>query len=278
MKTDEPVRTESGGWNDPVRRSRARRLAVISLALSVVLAAVLGAVIALVTHHNSGSATLPASFGDAHDIAIPSRIANLPLFDATGSRRDLGQLRGKIVVLSDFLTSCQEECPISVGALSQTAALLEQAHLGKDVVVVDVSVDPGRDTAQRLLAYERYTGLHLDLWSGSDSRIATFWKFFGVSYNKVAEDDPPGIDWQTGKPYRYDVDHSNDVYIIDATGHERVLTLGLPNLHGKLSPKLQALLDDLGRHNLAHPGFGAWTVTDLVHAVSFVLGRPIPVS
>ena len=41
-------------------------------------------------------------------------------------------------------------------------------------------------------------------------------QFFGFVYQKVPEDSPPSIDWLTGKPLTYDIDHSDGYVLISA--------------------------------------------------------------
>jgi len=58
----------------------------------------------------------------------------------------------KIVVMDFIYTSCTTVCPVLSALLGQVQGRLGD-QLGKDVVLVSVSVDPTRDTPQRLKAY-----------------------------------------------------------------------------------------------------------------------------
>ena len=44
---------------------------------------------------------------------IPSNVLNLSLFDAQGKKFTLASLKGQNVVITNFLTSCQEICPMT---------------------------------------------------------------------------------------------------------------------------------------------------------------------
>ncbi len=226
-----------------------------------------------------GSARLgppSSSVGASMDRTVPAAIEDLPLLDREGHHTSLAAYRGKVLVIADFLTSCQEECPITTGALEDMQRDTEQAGLGSSVVFTEISVDPGRDSPSRLAAYIKLTGVGLDLLTGSPASLAALWHYFGIYYQKVPEDNPPGLDWETGQPYTYDVDHSDGFLIIDGTGHERFLTAGMPDLHGQLAPNLTRLLDSSGRQNLTNPGGDSWTVADGLSALSWVVGRTIP--
>ena len=106
------------------------------------------------------------------------------------------------------------------------------------------------------------------------ANLTRLWHFFGVYYEKVKEDSPPEIDWWTHKPLTYDVDHEDGFIILDKAGHERFITVDMPDLHDKLTPKLKALLDKQGLNNLAHPQAG-WTVPQALTALSWVVGKKI---
>ncbi len=140
-----------------------------------------------------------------------------------------------------------------------------------------VSVDPGRDVPPRLAAYAQVTGATWPLPTGTASDLAALWHYFGIYYQKVAEGRPPGIDWQTGKPYTYDVDHSDGFIVFDRKMHERFVTGAVPNLGGhRLPGALRDMLDAQGFQNLSHPGGGAWTIPEGLQAIGWPAGRPIP--
>ena len=267
---------DTGGAADATSHRGRNRRRIWSALLGVALAAVLGIVLALTT--GSSAPAVPSSFSNPFDHVVPNTVATIPLVNEHGQVEPLSSFRGRVVVLADFLTSCQEECPISTGAFASVEQSLAADGLASKVAIVEVTVDPGRDSPARLEAYEKYTGVDWTLLTGTKSQIAAFWKYFGASYSVVPDGpgDTDAIDWETGKRYTYDVDHSNLVYLLDATGHARLLTAGLPNLHGALGPKLRSLLDPLGESDLKHPGFSAWTEADLRNAIGWLLGLQVP--
>jgi protein SCO1/2 len=142
-------------------------------------------------------------------------------------------------------------------------------------VFVEATVDPGRDSVQRLAAYQREFGADWQLWTGPPAAVAAFWKPFGVSYQIVPEEQPPKLDWWTGKPLTYDVDHTDGYILIDPQGRERFVDATAPNLGGKLSPKLQSLLNAGGVDGLKHPEQPSWTVDDALASISWLLGTQI---
>jgi cytochrome oxidase Cu insertion factor (SCO1/SenC/PrrC family) len=58
-------------------------------------------------------------------------------------------LKGHVVVLSSFFTSCASVCPVIQGTLAKVQDALGE-RLGKDAFLVSISVDPENDTPERL--------------------------------------------------------------------------------------------------------------------------------
>jgi protein SCO1/2 len=58
----------------------------------------------------------------------------------------------------------------------------------------------------------------------------------------------------------YDVQHSDEVFFLDASGHERFVLEGAPYAaNGTVPPKLLKFMDAEGRKNLKSPASTAWT-------------------
>jgi protein SCO1/2 len=98
--------------------------------------------------------------------ASPAILGTLPAFALTDQRgQPFGtrDLRGKVWVADFIFTSCQEACPL----LSQKMAEVGRRarHLGPDFHLVSISVDPARDTPERLAAYAARYGADPIAWS-----------------------------------------------------------------------------------------------------------------
>ncbi len=207
---------------------------------------------------------------------VPKAIADIPLTNQREQPTDLAALHGKVVILADFMTSCQEECPITTGALLEVRRSLAADHLLGRVSILEVTVDPWRDSPARLRAYASMVGAHWEMVTGSVESLHKLWSWFGVWYERVPEGKPASINWQTGKPYTFDIDHSDAVFVLNRKGNERALVTGDADVGGKLPKSLAALLDRQGLDDLRHPGFGSWTPPEMLTAVGAVLGQPIP--
>ena len=235
----------------------------LTLALGVLLAAC----------GSSAPAAPPPNQGLVLNRATPQHVA---LVNQQGQAVSLAALRGKVVVLAPFLSLCQDECPLVTGAFISLQRDVRAAGLAHRVAFVEATVDPGRDTVARLAAYEKEFGADWDLWTGTPADIAAFWKPFGVEYQIVPEAQPAKIDWFTGKPLTYDVDHTDGYFLIDPAGHERFSDSNPPDLRGHLDKKLTNLLNDGGLENLAHQANPNWTLADALSSISWLVGQNIP--
>jgi protein SCO1/2 len=222
------------------------------------------------------------NLGAVVDFPIPSAIASLPLTKPDGSTTTLAAYRGKPVMIADFLSECTDICPmISANTAALGRALATDGYSGK-VALLEISVDPQRDTPARLRAYRKlYGGGPLADWTllrASAANTAKLWKFLGVEYKRVKEDKPPAIDWLTHKPLTYDVVHSDDLIFLDGAGHERFVVNADPDVQGKLPPaKLVRFLNGEGLKSLYHPDkVASWTVAQGLSVFSWLMDRHLP--
>ena len=65
-------------------------------------------------------------------------------------------LKGKVVVINVFFTSCQGSCPVMAATFAKLQDRIGE-RLGKDVLMISISVDPETDTPAKLKEYaERF--------------------------------------------------------------------------------------------------------------------------
>lgn len=203
------------------------------------------------------------------------QVPSTALVDQTGRPVSLAAYRGKYVVLAQFTTLCQDACPITTGAFEVLQRSVRRAGLGSKIVFVEATLDPARDTVARLHAYQDRFGADWPLLTGTPAHIAALWRFFGVYYQRVPEESPPGRDWWTGHVLTYDIDHTNGFILIDPSGNERFITQALPLLNGQLPANLRSLLDGLGVQHLDHGEPGGYTIPEALGALSWLVGRHI---
>jgi protein SCO1/2 len=215
-----------------------------------------------------------AAIGTAVDITLPAGVANLPLTTAGGKHTTLAAFHGEPVVIADFMTLCSDVCPlISANVAAMARSLVHDGYAGK-VALLEISIDPARDTPARLRAYQKLFGGSLPGWTllvPTRAANATLWKNLGVGIKRVKESKPPDVDWLTHKPLTYDLAHTDDVVFLDAQGHERFVIDGSPQVNGALPPTLRRFLTKQGARNLEHPQPVAdWSVPEGMRVLSWL--------
>ncbi len=245
------------------------------------LAGVLAACALAVTACGSspGRPAPPSAYlGTVVDTPLPASVADLPLTADTGQVTSLAAWHGQVVVLTDFLTLCQETCPLTTGNLLMIDRAVMASGLGSRVRFVELTVDPGRDTPSRLRAYRQLVGApaNWSLLTASPAVLRQIWRYFGVWYQQVAEEEPPGTDWLTGKTLTYDVDHQDALIYLDAGGRERFVVQGNPNGQGApIAPALRRFLSPQGRACLSHPDASTWTAAQAISPIAWLTGQTI---
>ena len=177
--------------------------------------------------------------------------------------------------MAPFLTLCQDECPLVTGAFIALQRDVEAAGLGHKVVFMEITVDPGRDSPARLVAYSKEFGADWPLLTGTPTNLDALWKYLGVSVQIVPEAQPAKIDWYTGKPLTYDVDHTDGYFLIDAEGHERFSRLESAQSARATESTLTGLLNAGGLQNLDDQANPNWTLSDALASISWLVGQNI---
>lgn len=220
------------------------------------------------------------SVGQQIDIPLSAAVAHTVLVSSTGRRFDIAQLLGTTVVISDMMTLCQETCPLDTANVVAAARAATRAGLGRKVTFLSVTIDPTRDTRQRLAAYRSlYRPAPKDwvLATASPQALRRFWAALGTYIHRVPDKPPAPRDWLTHKPLTYDLTHSDEVYFVGANGHERFLLEGMPHVAAgaPVPAKLRRFLDAKGRKNLRDPSGTAWTLPQELDVLSWLTGHSI---
>lgn len=291
MQSDLGSADESGQGlalrNGPARRARLG----VTVGLWVALVALSAATVAVcklafaaparAANRTSQIAVPGSGVGTTMDDALPAGIAHLPLVDQDGHATDLAAFRGRILMISDTMTLCQETCPLDTADLVQTARDLDADGLAGKVEFLTITIDPTRDTPAQLAAYRNLykpTPANWEALTGSPQAVAALWKYFGVYIEKVPEASPPSVNWRTGRKLTYDLDHSDEIFFVDAAGTERFLIEGMGHVAaGTAVPEtMRRYLDSQGLANLAAPASSGWTVPQALQTLAWLTQRPVP--
>lgn len=249
---------------------------MIAAATMVALLVVISVIAAVRHSQPRAAASVPAPLAAGTELARPRALPPLALTDPRGETVSLRRAwQGRWVILAPSMTLCHEVCPMTTATLMQVQSELRRAGLGHRVVVATVTVDPWRDSSARLRAYARLAGADFEMLTGSQAEIRRLWRFFGVSYHRVPQGQPPDVDWLTHRPETFDVQHTDALFLLDPAGQERIADDGMPQVSGRLPVALASLLNAQGRQNLGHSQ-SAWSAREAVDDLYYLMGRDIP--
>lgn len=152
----------------------------------------------------------PANFrGTAYGEPYPAA-PQIELIRSNGETFRLSDQKGKIVLLFFGYTSCPDVCPTTLAELK-----LVMDELGSKtelVKVIFVSVDPQRDTPEKIQKYVEHFDTEFVGLSGSIDELETIWKDYGIFREEVESDSAFG----------YIVNHTARTYLIDMDGNLRL--------------------------------------------------------
>jgi protein SCO1 len=131
-------------------------------------------------------------------------LPDFSLIDQNGRTVTLADFKGQVWVADFFFSHCKGACPM----MAKNMAQMQQLLSGSGLRLVSITVDPERDTSERLAEYARLTGAKEESWlflTGKKSEIIDLSvKGFRLS---ASPDDP--------------TTHSQRLILIDRDGHIR---------------------------------------------------------
>lgn len=142
----------------------------------------------------------------AHAASPPPYPWRLPLSDQDGQRFDLADYQGRTLLLGFMFTRCPIACPMQTAKMAKVQDSLP-AELQARSRFLSISIDPARDTPERLASYARSFGADLNHWRFGLTRDEAALKRLldALSVSVSARDDGT-------------LDHKMVVFLIDAGG------------------------------------------------------------
>lgn len=141
------------------------------------------------------------------ELASPPQGGDFVL-DSVNGPIALADLRGKVVLIYFGYTWCPDICPTNLVLIAAALKALTPEELER-IQVLFVSVDPERDSAERLAEYSGYFHPEIIGLTGTPEQIAEVAKLYGAAYRRTDLDD---------SAMGYVVDHSAYSHLVDTQG------------------------------------------------------------
>ncbi len=148
-----------------------------------------------------------------------------------GQQLELAELAGRPRLVSFVYTYCEHTCPTIVARLKLATDGLE-GSIADDLQITLVSLDPQRDTPQRLQTYMQEQGLDERGWlmlHGDPDEVLGFAAMLGVRYRPMGERD---------------IAHSNMMTLLDGAGVVRYQSKGLGDDPADLAEAISQLASE----------------------------------
>lgn len=148
------------------------------------------------------------------DLVLPvpepdTAVRPFQLMAHTGKPFTEHDLQGKVALLYFGYTFCPDVCPTELGYLAKV-----MRALGPDadrVIPVFITVDPARDSREKLAEYVPLFDQRLIGLTGTQDEIAALAKTYGVFHQRA--------NVVTKQPGYYLIDHSSSIFLLNAHGH-----------------------------------------------------------
>ena len=144
----------------------------------------------------------------------PKQLNDFSVLDQDGNDFGLSQMKGKWSFIFFGYSNCPDVCPVTMSVMADSYK--ELVGDNKDLQVIFASVDPERDTTEKLSQYVNYFNPDFIGLGGNNDMIKSLTGQIGVAYYLNNENQTED----------YLVDHSASIFLIDPFGR----------MVGKLSP------------------------------------------
>lgn len=200
------------------------RIGFISVSiLCVFLCILLGAISA--KHLFAALSSPPHVLNSVQLLPEPKPLPAVLLRSAKGEAFPREKFQGRWSLVFFGFTSCPDFCPMELQKLSSLLKLSQRSsNPKKNVQIVFVSVDPERDSAEKLVQYLAFFHPQIIGLRGDNPAIASFARFFGAAYDRSAIINnkaviiPAGVAMPVSAGEQYLVNHATRVFVVDSQG------------------------------------------------------------
>ncbi len=138
----------------------------------------------------------------------PRAFKDFSLIDDKGQPFTPEQLRGKWSMVFFGFTFCPDVCPTTLALLNRFYDKQRGGEFGDDLQIIMVSVDPARDSVEKLHTYVDYFNPDFIGVTGEFLKLHSFATQLNIPFSKVP-----------GGGENYTVEHSGNVVLINPQGH-----------------------------------------------------------
>jgi protein SCO1/2 len=147
-------------------------------------------------------------------LPAPQPLEDFQLVHHGGQPFTRENLRGHWTFLYFGYSFCPDVCPITLFELNRVRQLLDGQGVAAETAYVFVSVDPQRDTPERLRDYVTYFNPEFQGVTGAPEELERLTRALHVFYQRGADTQESGY---------YLVDHSSTIILIDPDGRPRAI-------------------------------------------------------
>ena len=137
----------------------------------------------------------------------PREAPDFSLDGSNGKKLSLRDHLGKVIILQFGFTFCDEVCPITLARLTEVYKKLGRE--ADDVQLIFVTVDPQRDSPERMREYLAAFNPSFLGATGTPDELAAIRKNYGVFAKQVIS---------RNQALGYQVNHSSSLYLVDRQG------------------------------------------------------------
>ena len=158
--------------------------------------------------HNAAAKETDGEIKSVETVAVPVESFTL---DSPEGALSLKDLRGNVVLIFFGFTSCPDVCPISLVTISHAFSYLTDDELKRSRTLF-ISLDPERDTMERLKKYTGYFHPNIIGVTGTMEELVRVADIYGVKFEKKETPD---------SALGYLIYHSAKIFIIGTQGELR---------------------------------------------------------
>jgi protein SCO1/2 len=148
---------------------------------------------------------------------MPRKLADFSLSKHTGEGFTNADLLGKWTLAFVGYTFCPDICPVTLAEMNKVYPQLKAFEKSNPLQIWFLSVDPKRDTVERLNEYVNYFNPEFVAATGAHDQLFPLVRSMGMMYSMSESTDDPN----------YLVDHSASIVVINPKG----------NVVGRFKPK-----------------------------------------